>query len=1295
MALRALWSNLRSAVVAALSPRDRRRLRRRPLLRCESLEGREVPDANFMGVNLSGVEDWSTDRMFADAMKSARRPSDFGSHLGQPPIDSNGWPATDCSIVAWHGIGNMNGTYKLSFSGQADISTYWGAANIVNKAYNAATNTTTADLIYFPGDGSGLLLNFRNSRRTPASPLNTGVTNIRLMRPLFPGSTSSYSPSDTFTQPLKDLVNKFSVVRMMDNTGSNGYQDVNGNWGNRRQANYASQAAVGPAKGMAWEYAIQFWNETDKDAWVNVPFTADDNYITQLATLLKNNLEPGRKIYLEYSNELWNTWGPFPGVANRDAAVAEVQANPNSPLNFDGMYPSRDPDGWQLARRRIALRSAQTSNIFRQVFGDSEMMSRVRPVLMSQLGWTGGWLGTELDYVEDYLDNPRYQGTPHSASYYFYGAGGSAYEDPDWSIGNGITVDQIFTTMPLDFVRDLRADIDLVAAFGLKRIAYEGGPSLDNVVNNTGVPTSTLEAAWNDPRMRTEVVDNHHTWSANGGDLFMYFASTGGVQWGLTHDVFSTDTQKFRAINDLNSTPAAPVTYGKPAPVDLIRDDFNVTYGQGSIASMQADSLATGWQAAMFRVDNAAGYSVRATATSSNGGRVEVFVDGRSVGIIDVPASGDTVTIPVGTLQPGSHGILLRARAGSFGLSRVSVVAGSVSPPAAPDSLTATAISSSQINLAWADRSNDETGFTIDRATNASFTAGLASFNVGPNVSTYSDTGLAAATTYYYRVRAFNAAGQSAYSNIASATTQDQLPTAPDNLTATAASSSQINLAWADRSSNETGFGIDRATNAAFTNGLASFNVNANVTTYADTGLAPATTYYYRVRAFNASGASGYSNTASATTPSQAPAAPDNLNATALSSSQVNLAWNDRSSDETGFTIDRATNASFTSGLASFNVGTNVTTYADTGLTPATTYYYRVRAFNAAGQSGNSNTASATTFPQSSPGDTFGLAGTYFDNQNFTGLMLTRTDPMVNFEWGGGSPWPQFGADTFSVRWIGQVQALESGTYFFRTHTDDGVRLWINGNLVINNWTDHPGTDNTSQGITLTAGARYDLRLEYYEAGGGAVMRLGWQRPGQSTFDIIPELQLHPAPGGCALFADNFDTGLSQWSVQSGQWSAMSSFAGRGWVYATTGTGMNRLSLAGNPNWQNYSVAAWVNLANLDGGAGIVGRVVDSTHYYQLEIRRDATGNPGWFLWKRDGNTWVQLAAGSLAYTAGSWIRLRLSMTGSSLKAEASTDGINYTVLGSTLDGSYFAGRFGLRASQSAAYFNDLLVQGT
>src|SRR5262249_41356394 len=82
-----------------------------------------------------------------------------------------------------------------------------------------------------------------------------------------------------------------------------------------------------------------------------------------------------------------------------------------------------------------------------------------------------------------------------------------------------------------------------------------------------------------------------------------------------------------------------------------------------------------------------------------------------------------------------------------------------------------------------------------------------------------------------------------------------------------------------------------------------------------------------------------------------------------------------------------------------------------------------------------------------------GLTGQYYDNMDFTNLKLTRTDPTVDFDWGSGSPDASIGADTFSVRWTGQVQAPSSEIYTFTTTSDDGVRLWINGQLVIDNWT--------------------------------------------------------------------------------------------------------------------------------------------------------------------------------------------------------------------------------------------------
>ena len=88
-------------------------------------------------------------------------------------------------------------------------------------------------------------------------------------------------------------------------------------------------------------------------------------------------------------------------------------------------------------------------------------------------------------------------------------------------------------------------------------------------------------------------------------------------------------------------------------------------------------------------------------------------------------------------------------------------------------------------------------------------------------------------------------------------------------------------------------------------------------------------------------------------------------------------------------------------------------------------------------------------------------------------------------------------ADNFSVRWTGTVAAPATGTYRFQTVSDDGVRVWVNGVQVINNWTDHSSTTNTSGTINLIAGTRYSITIEYYENGGQAVARLRWLHAGQ------------------------------------------------------------------------------------------------------------------------------------------------------------------------------------------------------
>ncbi|MFA5328922.1 MAG: PA14 domain-containing protein [Prolixibacteraceae bacterium] len=137
-----------------------------------------------------------------------------------------------------------------------------------------------------------------------------------------------------------------------------------------------------------------------------------------------------------------------------------------------------------------------------------------------------------------------------------------------------------------------------------------------------------------------------------------------------------------------------------------------------------------------------------------------------------------------------------------------------------------------------------------------------------------------------------------------------------------------------------------------------------------------------------------------------------------------------------------------------------------------------------------------------------GLTGEYFSNRTLTGpATLVRTDATVGFDWINGSPDPSISSDNFSVRWSGKVEALYSETYTFTTNSDDGIRLWVNGQKLVDNWTDHAATNNSGT-IDLVAGHTYDITLEFYENGGQAVAKLYWSSASQIS-QIIPQEQLY------------------------------------------------------------------------------------------------------------------------------------------------------------------------------------------
>jgi len=159
--------------------------------------------------------------------------------------------------------------------------------------------------------------------------------------------------------------------------------------------------------------------------------------------------------------------------------------------------------------------------------------------------------------------------------------------------------------------------------------------------------------------------------------------------------------------------------------------------------------------------------------------------------------------------------------------------------------------------------------------------------------------------------------------------------------------------------------------------------------------------------------------------------------------------------------------------------------------------------------------STTTTCAQAAVGNGTGLTGEYFNNMNLSDpVVLTRTDATLDLSWGGGSPGTGVNSDGFSVRWTGQVQPRYTDTYIFYLMSDDGSRLWVNNQQLINDWTDHAATSEYEKSgtIALTGGTLYDIEVEYYENAGDAAIYLNWATSGTCLAkEIIPQSQLYPS----------------------------------------------------------------------------------------------------------------------------------------------------------------------------------------
>ncbi len=444
----------------------------------------------------------------------------------------------------------------------------------------------------------------------------------------------------------------------------------------------------------------------------------------------------------------------------------------------------------------------------------------------------------------------------------------------------------------------------------------------------------------------------------------------------------------------------------------------------------------------------------------------------------------------------------------------LSVTTPDTTPPTAPGTPTLTSSTSTTATIAWAASADNVgvTGYNVDRN-------GVLAGTVSGTTTSFTDTGLTAGKTYSYTVVAFDAAqNKSSSSGALSVTTPSSTttgPTIPGTPTLTSDTQSTVTIAWGASSDS-----VALSSYKIYRGSALAGTVSGTTTTFTDTGLSAYTSYSYTVVAVDVNQKQSAASAALIvktpdTTP---PTAPTNLALVSKTSTTVTIKWT-ASTDNvnvSGYDIYR-------NGVDSGWVGQGVTTFTDTKLTPGSTYKYQVAAwdetydFSALSASLSVTTAAATSAAAATPvaatvvptaGGGAGLTGTYYKGTSLTSPIKTRVDPTIDFDWGKSAPVAGLTPEKFSVSWVGQVQAGTTGTYTFYTATTGGVRVWVDGKLLINDWTAHGATTDKGT-IALIAGRKYAIKVDYFDSGGSAACALEWSTP-TMTRSVIPSSALSP-----------------------------------------------------------------------------------------------------------------------------------------------------------------------------------------
>ncbi len=534
-------------------------------------------DGLRVGMNLNSVEDWMPDHVFVDVFKKSRdwvtRNADGSGPWDSEkevyiPRDEFGWPTqipftpTDggpSQIV--HTIVTVlkGGTYALYFEGRGSFMVGGSGAGYQAVAANTPGEKTVPVAVVLDDDGQGTI--WIQIQSTDASDY---LRNFRMITPGFDAA----SLSDPFYPDYKTKLSDFSLLRFMD-WGRTNASPVR-SWSDRTRPDHNTQCRE---SGVALEVMIQLANDLNKDLWICIPHMADDGFVEETARMLKNTVLQGLKIYVEYSNETWNTAYPFGGDGIGQTDWVQDQ----------GVAMGLDSDRWQAGQKYVAYRSARIWRIFEIIFG-TESADRLVKVMATQSHGTA-ITTARMEALLDLSINP-FAVAPDILAVAPYFGGGVADDLVAEGVVDVIIVPEILARAASHLREEVYVDIaaqkQQADAHDLWLVTYEGGQHLVGTLGNENhqALTDKLIAANRDSGMGDLYVEYLDALNDAGVALFSNFSFISEPSkwgsWGVLESITQeTGTApKYQALTDwmTDNAPSNLAPKARP-PEDIVAID--------------------------------------------------------------------------------------------------------------------------------------------------------------------------------------------------------------------------------------------------------------------------------------------------------------------------------------------------------------------------------------------------------------------------------------------------------------------------------------------------------------------------------------------------------------------------------------------------------------------------------------------------------------------------------------------------------------------------------------------------